>query len=144
MSTLWFSTFGWGMYSWIARQLSFCSAIWLFYLCQNVCTAIRTLLGNFAVLLGNCKIQTMKKPKTRKTKMITSLPQRFLKYFHGRHWWPQWKKFHRSLFWSDFIFKGLESYFESWIAGLTSYPLRMSGFRTFSWSKYRLNFKIAE
>ena len=131
-------------YVWVRNVQLDCTAT--FVLLGNLAVLLvpECLHGNFAVLLDNCKIHTMKKPKTRKTKMITSLPQRFLKYFHGRHWWPQCKKFPRSLFWSDFIFKGLESYFESWIAGLTSYPLRMSGFRTFSWSKYRLNFKIAE
>ena len=31
--------------------------------------------------------------------------QRLWKYLQRRYWWPQCKKFHRLLFWSDFIFK---------------------------------------
>ena len=53
----------------------------LLQLSQDVCTVIRTLLGNFAVLLGNSKFKnsndnlTMKKPKTGKTKIITRFNQ---------------------------------------------------------------------
>ena len=63
-----------------ARQFAFCSAISLFY---------SAFLWNLYIYMN----------------MTCKHSQRLWKYLQRRYWWPQCKKFHRSLFWSDFIFQ---------------------------------------